>query len=354
MKIIGSFGMRGLTLLALVGATALAGCGGGKPAQEGKPAGGATPAAGKTTLVGLVLDKGGKNDKSFNTAAFEGAELAVKEGGIELKDVETMDDALFEPNLRGMAEKGCAIVIGIGFAQKEPLERVARAFPNTHFAIVDATVDLPNVASLLFDEHTGSYLVGAIAAASTQTGTIGFVGGMDIPLIRRFEMGYVAGAKQVNPKIQVLSNFVGVTSDAWNNPTRGKELATSQYQRGADIIFAPAGASNLGVFDAAEEMKKFVIGVDANQDWIKPGFVLTSMMKRVDTAVYQVIKEAAAGQFKPGVRSFGLANDGVGYSVDEHNQAILSPAARALADSLKAQIQAGTIQVPDYYEQQKH
>lgn len=348
---------RGRTVLglALAAALACAGCGGGsgKAPDRTRAAGGAAP-GGKSILVGLVLDKGGKNDKSFNSAAFEGASRAVAEGGIELKDVETMDDALFEPNLRALAEKGAGLVVGIGFAQKEPIERVAREFPGTHFAIVDATVALPNVASLLFDEHTGSFLVGAIAAASSKSGTIGFVGGMDIPLIRRFEMGYAAGARQVRPGVQILSNFVGVTSDAWNNPTRGKELATGQYQRGADVIFAPAGASNLGVFDAAEETQRFVIGVDSNQNWIKPGYVLTSMLKRVDRAVYQVMIEAKAGTFTPGVREFGLANDGVGYALDEHNQSILAPSVRALADSLKGAILAGTIAVPDYYvERQK-
>jgi basic membrane protein A len=298
-----------------------------------------------------VLDKGGKDDKSFNTAAWEGAYRAATEGGVDLKDVETMDDALFEPQLRAFAERGYDLVIGIGFAQKEPLERTARDFPNIHFAIVDARVDLPNVASLLFDEHEGSFLVGAIAAASSRSGTIGFVGGMDIPLIRRFEMGYAAGARQVRPDIRILSNFVGVTSDAWNNPTRGKELAQTQYQRGADIIFAAAGASGLGVFDAAEETGHFVIGVDSNQNWIKPGSVLTSMLKRVDRAVHDVIREAAAGRFEGGVREFGLSNEGVGYAVDEHNRDILSPRVQALADSLEAEILAGRVRVPDYYEE---
>lgn len=346
--------LRPLAALAL--AAGLAACGGGS--KEEKPAGGA-PAGGDTApaagpiKVGLVLDKGGKDDKSFNTAAFAGATQAAAEGGVELKDVETMDDALFEPSLRSFAERGYDLVIGIGFAQKEPLERTARDFPNIHFAIVDAQVDLPNVASLLFDEHEGSFLVGAIAAATSESGTIGFVGGMDIPLIRRFEMGYAAGARAVRPDIKVLSNFVGVTSDAWNNPTRGKELAQAQYRRGADVIFAAAGASGLGVFDAAEEMDRYVIGVDSNQNWLKPGFVLTSMLKRVDRAVFQVIRDAKEGRFQGGVRTFGLADQGIDYALDEHNEAILRPDVQALADSLKQEILAGRIEVPDYYAQEQ-
>jgi basic membrane protein A len=342
--------------LACVLAAGLAACGGG--AKEEKPEGNAS-AGGDTTgargpiRVGLVLDKGGKDDKSFNTAAFAGATQAAAEGGVELKDVETMDDALFEPSLRSFAERGYDLVIGIGFAQQEPLERTARDFPNVRFAIVDAKVDLPNVASLLFDEHEGSFLVGSIAAATSESGTIGFVGGMDIPLIRRFEMGYAAGARAVRPDIKVLSNFVGVTSDAWNNPTRGKELAQAQYRRGADVIFAAAGASGLGVFDAAEEMDRFVIGVDSNQNWLKPGFVLTSMLKRVDRAVFQVIRDAKEGRFQGGVHTFGLADQGIDYALDEHNEAILRPDVQALADSLKQEILAGRIDVPDYYTQEQ-
>lgn len=337
--------------VAILAAALLAapGCG-SKPKKSETPApatGGGSPAGIK---VGLILDKGGKDDKSFNTAAWEGASKAAAEGQVELKDVESMDDAMFEPSLRSFAERGYDLVISIGFAQKEPLDRVAADFPNIHFAIVDATVDRPNVASLLFDEHEGSYLVGAISAATSETGTIGFVGGMDIPLIRRFQMGYEAGAKAVRPDVKILSNFVGVTSDAWNNPNRGKELARSQYERGADVIFAPAGASNLGVFDAAEEMDRFVIGVDSNQNWIKPGFVLTSMLKRVDRAVYEVIRESVAGRFLPGVRNFGLKNDGVGYALDANNEAILKPSVQAIADSLKNEILAGRIEVPDYYK----
>ena len=208
----------------------------------------------------------------------------------------------------------------------------------------------PNVRSLMFQEHEGAYIVGAIAAMTSKTGKIGFVGGMDIPLIRRFVMGYEAGAKKINPQITVMANYVGVTSEAWNNPAKGKELAVSQYEGGADIIFAAAGASGLGVFDAAEDKKKFAIGVDSNQDWTKPGLILTSMLKRVDEAVFSTIEESKAGKFTGGVEWFGLANKGVDYSFDQYNAKILTEPVRKRADELKAEIIAGKIVVPDYYK----
>jgi len=299
--------------------------------------------------VGLVLDRGGKDDKSFNSSAFEGAMRAKAKLGVAVKYVEAADDNAFEPQLRAFAQRDYDLVIGIGFAQKEPIAKIAAQFPKVHFAIVDAQVEAPNVRSLLFEEHEGAYLVGAIAAMSSKSGKIGFVGGMDIPLIRRFEMGYAAGAKKINPQITVLANFVGLTSAAWNDPTKGKELAVSQYDQGADIVFAAAGASGLGVFDAAEEKKKFAIGVDANQNWTKPGLILTSMLKRVDEAVYVTIAEAKAGKFVGGVKHFGLADKGIDYAVDQYNERILSPEVRKRAEEIKAEIIAGKIQVPDYY-----
>jgi basic membrane protein A len=302
--------------------------------------------------IGLVLDRGGKDDKSFNTSAYEGGLRAKKELGAYLKYVEAPDDNAFEPMLRSFAQRDFDLIIGVGFAQKEAIKKVAGQFPNKHFVIVDAEVDAPNVRSLMFEEHEGAYVIGAIAALTSKTGKVGFVGGMDIPLIRRFEMGYEAGAKKVNPDVTVTANFVGVTSEAWNNPPKGKELALSQYQSGVDVIFAAAGASGLGVFDAAEEKKKYVIGVDANQDWVKPGLVLTSMLKRVDEAVFASIQEAQSGKFAGGIKRFGLANKGVDYSVDQYNAGILTEPVRKRADELKAEIVAGKIAVPDYYRKQ--
>jgi len=300
--------------------------------------------------VALVLDRGGKDDKSFNSSAYEGATRARKALGITLKYVEAPDDNAFEPMLRALALREYHLILGIGFAQKEAIQKIAAQFPKRNFAIVDAQVQAPNVRSLMFQEHEGAYIVGAIAALTSQTGKIGFVGGMDIPLIRRFEMGYAAGARKINPQIALLANFVGVTSEAWNNPPKGKELGLSQYEAGADIIFAAAGASGLGVFDAAEEKRKFAIGVDANQNWVKPGLILTSMLKRVDEAVFLTIVEAKAGKFTGGVRWFGLANHGVDYAFDRYNARILTEPVRRRADELKADIISGKIVVPDFYK----
>lgn len=303
--------------------------------------------------VGLVLDRGGKDDKSFNSSAYEGATRARNKLGVFVKYVEATDDNAFEPLLRAFAQRDFDLIIGIGFAQKEAIGKVAAQFPKTHFAIVDAQVEAPNVRSLLFEEHEGAFLIGAIAAMTSKTGRIGFVGGMDIPLIRRFEMGYEAGAKQVNPQIAVTANYVGITSEAWNNPPKAKELAVAQYDGGADIVFAAAGASGLGVFDAAEEKKKLVIGVDANQNRVKPGFVLTSMLKRVDEAVFSIIEEAKAGKFAGGIKHFGLANHGIDYSLDQYNAKVLTEPVRKRADELKASIIAGKTAVPDYYKQSR-
>ncbi len=303
--------------------------------------------------VGLVLDRGGKDDKSFNASAYQGALEAKNKLGIYLKYVEATDDNAFEPLMRSFAQKDFDLIIGIGFAQKEAIQKVAAQFPKKHFALVDSQVDAPNVRSLMFEEHEGAYLIGAIAALSSKTGKVGFVGGMDVPLIRRFAMGYEAGAKKINPQIIVLANYCGVTSEAWNNPPKGKELALAQYDAGVDIIFAAAGASGLGVFDAAEDRKKFAVGVDSNQDWTKPGLILTSMLKRVDLAVFTVIQDAQAGQFTGGLKRFGLADKGVDYSVDQYNEKILTESVRKRADELKAEIIAGKIVVPDYYKLNK-
>jgi basic membrane protein A len=308
------------------------------------------PSARAEFKVGLLLDRGGKDDKSFNASAYEGATEAKKKLGITLKYVEATDDNSFEPLLRAFAQKDFDLIIGIGFAQKEAIAKVAAQFPQKHFVIVDSQVDAPNVRSLMFEEHEGAYIVGAIAAMTSQTGKVGFVGGMDVPLIRRFEMGYEAGAKKINPQVVVIANYVGVTSEAWNNPPKGKELAMAQYDEGVDVIFAAAGASGFGVFDAAEERKKLAIGVDSNQDWTKPGMILTSMLKRVDLAVFSAIQDAQNGKFTSGLKRFGLADKGVDYSIDQYNEKLLPDSVRQRADALKADIIAGKIVVPDYYK----
>jgi len=324
--------------------------------------------------VGIVFDIGGKDDRSFNAAAWAGVKCAetgtLPDGktscgkpalGIVLRDVEPGTPNSIEPAMRAFAERGYDLVIGVGFSQAPIMQVVARDYPNIRFAIIDGVVlqddgktPMPNVAGLLFKEHEGSYLVGMIAATTSRTGTVGFVGGMDIPLIRRFEKGYEEGAKAVNPRVQVLQNYVGVTDAAWNNPGKGKELSLAQMDKGADVIFAAAGNSGLGAFDAVEQAgtrngraTHFVIGVDSNQNAVKPGFVLTSMVKRVDNAVYDIVKEVVDRKFMGGFHVFGLESDGVGYVVDQYNRDLVSPDAIRAAEEARRKIIAGEIKVTD-------
>lgn len=311
------------------------------------------PTLSQAFKVGLVLDKGGKDDKSFNSSAYLGAMKAQKELGIELKYVEATDNNAIESLHRAFARKNFDLIIGVGFAQTEALKKIAPQFPKTKFALVDGEVNTNNLRSLLFEEHEGSFIVGAIAALKSKTGSVGFIGGMDIPLIRRFQMGYEAGAKHINPKIKVITNYIGVTGEAWNNPAKAKELALSQLGQKADVIFVAAGASGSGVFDAAEEKKAYAIGVDSNQNWMKPGVVLTSMIKAVDVAVYDTIKMANENKFAAGTTRFGLKNLGVDYAYDNHNSKILGADIRSKADDLKKKIISGQIKVPDYYKKGK-
>ncbi len=302
--------------------------------------------------VALVLDKGGKDDKSFNAAAYDGATKAEKDLKIDLKYVEATDNNAIENLHRSFAKKKYDLIIGVGFAQTEAVKKIAAQFPDVNFAIVDGDVTAPNVKALLFEEHEGSFLMGAIAALKSKSQKVGFIGGMDIPLIRRFAMGYAAGAKHVAPKVTVTENYIGVTNDAWNNPTKAKELALSQFGAGVDVIFVAAGASGTGAFDATEEKKRFAIGVDSNQNWMKPGFILTSMLKRVDLAVYDTIKEAQKGNFQSGVHRFGLKDQGIDYAFDEHNKQILDAGIREKVNEIKRQIVSGKITVPDFYKKQ--
>ena len=299
--------------------------------------------------VGLVLDKGGKDDKSFNTSAYEGSMRAQKELGIELKYVEATDNNSLEVLHRNFAQKKYDLVIGIGFAQADAVKKVAALFPQTQFAIVDGDVTAPNVRALLFEEHEGSFLVGAAAAMKSKTGVVGFIGGMDIPLIRRFQKAYEAGVKYVNPKATVISNYIGVTGEAWNNPAKAKEIALAQVGQKADVIFHAAGASGSGLFDAAAEKKIYAIGVDSNQNWIKPGVVLTSMLKRVDVAVFDTIKQANDKKFKAGVVRFGLKDSGVDWALDKNNETLWSAAEKTKMNDIKTKIIAKKISVPDYY-----
>ncbi len=312
--------------------------------------------------VGIVFDIGGKNDRSFNAAAWEGVKRAANDMPICLYDVEPGNPTSIEPAMRAFAEKNFDLIIGVGFAQGPIMQRVATDYPNIKFAIIDGVIfeedgktPKSNVASLVFREHEGSYLVGQIAAAKSKTGVLGFLGGMDIPLIHRFETGYEEGARSVNPNIKVIDNYVGVNDAAWNNPGKGKELALSQIEKGADVIFTAAGNSGLGAFDAVEqygkneagEANKFVIGVDSNQNAVKPGFVLTSMVKRVDNAVYDVVGEVLNDKFNGGFHVFGLDKDGVAYAMDEHNEPLIPKDVISNVEAAKAKIISGEIKVTD-------
>ncbi len=304
-------------------------------------------------MPAILFDMGGKFDKSFNEAAYNGAERFKKESGIAYREFEITNEAQRTQALQRLARRGggglgANIVVAIGFAFTTPLTQIAKEFPDTKFVIIDSVVDAPNVESVVFREHEGSFLVGMIAAMASKTGKVGFVGGMDIPLIRKFALGYVEGAKYVSPNVEVLQNMTGTTPAAWNDPTKGGELARSQFDRGADIIYAAAGATGLGVLQAAKDSGKYSIGVDSNQNYLHPGSVLTSMVKRVDVAVYDAIKSARAGTWKPGMRSLGLAEDGVGYAIDDNNRKLITAEMEAKVDAARKDIIAGKLKVTDY------
>ena len=291
----------------------------------------------------VIFDMGGKFDKSFNQAGYIGAEQWKKETGKTYLEFEISNDTQRVQAIRRMAERGASPIISVGFAQASALQQVAKDFPKTQFAIIDAQVNLPNVQSVLFKEHEGSYVVGAMAAMVSKSGKVGFIGGMDIPLIRKFQCGYEQGAKATNPKIEVFTNMTGTTSTAWNDPTRGGELAKSQFAKGSDIVFAAAGGTGVGIYQAAKDAGKLAIGVDSNQNHLQPGTMLTSMVKRVDVAVYNVLKG-----WKPGVQVLGLKEGGVDYAVDENNAKLITPALKTKVDAVKANIIAGKIKVADY------
>lgn len=300
--------------------------------------------------VGLLLDKAGKDDASFNASAYRGLQKAEKELGVKAKTVEAKDSAAAQSLLRSFAAKKTDLILAIGFSQASAVKEAAAAAPQSKFVIVDSEVKAPNVTSVMFAEHEGSFLMGAMAAMKSQSGVIGFIGGMDVPLIRRFEMGYEAGAKYIDPKIKVQSAFIGVTGAAFNNPPKAKELALLQFSQGAQVIFHAAGSSGKGLFDAAEEKKFFAIGVDSNQNGARPGRVLTSMIKSVDMAVFEAIKAAKAGTLKGGETiHHGFGSGGIDLALDDHNKALMTPAMLKKSEEIKAAIKAGTLKVPDFY-----
>ena len=296
----------------------------------------------------VVFDMGGKFDKSFNQGVYDGVERFKQETSVEYREFEVTNEAQREQALRRMAQRGANPVLGIGFAQAPALEKVAKEFPDTKFAIIDMVVDLPNVRSVVFKEHEGSFLVGVAAALASKSGKVGFVGGMDIPLIRRFACGYEQGVKYVNADAEVIQNMTGTTPSAWNDPGRGSELTKSQFDRGADVVYAAAGGTGVGVYQAAKDAGKLAIGVDSNQNYLHPGTMLTSMLKRVDVAAYNVFKDAMDDNWSSGIQVLGLAEDGVGWALDEHNAELVTDDMKAAVDKARAAIIAGEISVHDY------
>ncbi|MCU1278045.1 MAG: basic rane lipoprotein [bacterium] len=309
---------------------------------------------GKRVRGGVVFDVGGRGDKSFNDSAWRGLDRAVRELGIEAEYIEPGEGSDRESGIRLLAAEGFDLIIGVGFIFSDDLYNIAREYPKVHFACVDYAkfdahgfvVPPANMVALKFREEEGSFLVGALAALVSKSHAVGFVGGMDIPLIHKFEAGYRAGARYVCPDCRVLDGYAGVTGDAFKNPAKGKELALAQYGAGADVVFHAAGTTGLGVFEAARETGRWAIGVDADQWSEAPGRVLTSMTKVVDVSVFETARRVRDGRWQGGLLQFGLKEGGVDYVYDEHNRGFIGEAVHARVEALRRQIIAGTIRVP--------
>jgi len=297
----------------------------------------------------LIFDLGGKFDKSFNEAAFRGAERWAQETGGKFREIELQSEAQREQALRRFAEAGANPIITMGFAMADPLTTVAPDYPDTKFVVIDVTwIEGANIRQIGFAEHEGSYLVGMLAEVASKSGTVGFIGGMDVPLIRQFGCGYAQGVKAANPDAKVIANMTGTTAAAWNDPVKGSELAKAQISQGADVIYAAAGGTGVGVLQTAADEGILSIGVDSNQNYLHPGQVLTSMLKRVDVAVYDAMK--AGENVETGVFVLGLAEDGVGYALDEYNSDLITPEMKAAVDEARAKIISGELKVASYYD----
>jgi len=296
----------------------------------------------------IIFDLGGKFDKSFNESSFQGAERFKAETGIEYREFELQSDAQREQAIRRFAQQGNNPVVMAGFSFGTALDVVAQEFPDTSFVIIDMVVDQPNVRSVLFAAHEGSYLVGLLAALASESGTVGFIGGMDIPLISQFGCGYAQGVRAANPDAIILTNSVGTTGAAWNDPVKGGELAMAQFEQGADVIFVAAGGTGRGVLQAAADAGKLSIGVDSNQNYMQPGSVLTSMVKRVDEAVYKAFSDVNNGEFTAGFNIMNVANGGVAWSLDEFNDGLITDEMRAVVADATTKIISGETVVYDF------
>ena len=307
---------------------------GGLVAQEIRPA--------------IVFDMGGRFDRSFNEAVHRGGQAFQQASGVQVAEFEVTQEPQREQALRNFARRGQDPIVAVGFAQRAAVQTVAAEFPRTRFILIDSVVEAPNVQSVLFREEQGSYLAGMLAAMASRSGRIGFVGGMDIPLIRKFACGYVQGARAFNPQVQVFQNMTGSTPAAWRDPVRGGELARSQIERGADVIFHAAGGTGTGVLQAAADAGRLGIGVDSNQNHLHPGRVLTSMLKRVDVATQRGFEQARGGSWRAGVNVLGLAEDGVGLAFDDDNAALVTPEMHTRIDRARAEVVAGRVTVHDF------
>jgi basic membrane protein A len=296
----------------------------------------------------IVYANGGKFDKSFNEGVSNGAKKFADETKATVAEFEPANETQFEQALRRFAQRGQDPIIAVGFSQAVALEKVGKEFPNTHFTIIDSVVKLPNVQSVVFREHEGSFLVGMLAAMASKTGKVGFVGGMDIPLVRKFQCGYEQGVKYANPNAELISNMTGTTPAAWNDPGRGAELAKGQFDRGVDVVYAAAGSTGIGILQAAKDRGKYGIGVDSNQNYLHPGTMLTSMLKRVDVAAYNSFKTMQGGTWKGDVSVLGLKEGGVDWALDQYNEKLITPEMKAKVDAAKADIISGKITVVDY------
>ncbi|WP_299734292.1 BMP family ABC transporter substrate-binding protein [uncultured Endozoicomonas sp.] len=300
----------------------------------------------------VIYDMGGKFDKSFNQASYNGAEQYLKDTGTKYADFEIKNEAQREQVMLRMAQRGHSPIVVAGFQQAPIVERVAKKFPDTKFVLIDAVVDLPNVRSVVFKEQEGSFLVGALAALKSKTDTVSFIGGMDIPLIRKFACGYEQGAKYVNNDVKVLQNMTGTTPAAWNDPAKGSELARAQFDQGADVVYGAAGGTGVGINQAAVDSGKLAIGVDSNQNYMHPGTMLTSMVKRVDVAVYKAFEDVANDNFTSGLQVLGLKEEGVDWALDEFNQPLLDETVVAQINNLKQEIIDGNISVHNWEDTQ--
>jgi len=298
----------------------------------------------------VIYDMGGKFDKSFNEGVYNGGKKFTDETGIEVMEFEVTNETQREQAMRRMAERGATIVLGVGFAQADAIAKVAAEFPDTKFSIIDVSwLDAPNLRQYAFKEHEGSYIVGVAAAKASKTGKVGFVGGMDIGLIRRFACGYAGGVKSINANAEVYQNMTGTTPSAWNDPGKGAELTQSQIDRGADVIYHAAGGTGTGVIQAAADAGKLAIGVDSNQNGMAPGSVLTSMLKRVDVAAYETFMDSKNGDFSSGVRVLGLAEGGVDWALDENNASLVTADMKDAVAAARADIVSGKVVVHDYF-----